>query len=264
MAHQTKKSLGQHFLNDIWLAEQIVASLQDSAPENVLEIGPGQGVLTQFLLKGNYNFKTIEIDDSLPAYLLKKYPALEGKLVHFDFLKARMDRFFDDEEFTVIGNFPYNISSQIVFKILKHKELVPELVGMFQKEVAERIIAGPGSKTYGVISVLTQAFYSGELLFSVPPSSFDPPPKVDSAVIRLRRKESLHLDCDESLFTSIVKTAFRQRRKMLRNTLKIFIRPGTELPEEVLTNRPEQLSVQDFIDITKKIDTDEFRAKDNE
>lgn len=264
MAHRAKKSLGQHFLNDLWLAERIVSALRESKPKRVLEVGPGQGVLTQFLLKGDYHFKAIEIDDTLQAYLIKKFPEFKGNLVHFDFLKARLDRFFDGEEFSVIGNFPYNISSQIIFKILQYKTLVPELIGMFQKEVAERIVAGPGSKIYGVTSVLTQAFYTGELLFHVPPSSFDPPPKVDSAVIRLRRKAELTLDCDEVLFKNIVKTAFRQRRKMMRNTLKIFMRPGTELGEDVLTNRPEQLSVQDFIDITKKIDTDEFRAKDHE
>lgn len=261
MSHRAKKSLGQHFLTDQFIAQNIVSALSADENSHVLEVGPGQGVLTQYLIQANYDFKAIELDDQLVPLLKKKYPILEDKIIHFDFLKADFDRIFEGNEFSVIGNFPYNISSQIIFKIIQYRHLVPEMVGMFQKEVAERIVAPPGSKTYGVISVLTQAYYSGHVIYQVPPESFDPPPKVDSAVIILTRNEVEREDYNPSLFKSIVKTAFKQRRKMLRNSLKSLIPEGTELGTELLTKRPEQLSVQDFIEITQKIERDELRAK---
>lgn len=264
MSHRAKKSLGQHFLTDQFLAQNIVSALSAKEHDHVLEVGPGQGVLTQYLIKSDFDFKAIELDDQLVPFLKKKFPVLEDKIIHLDFLKANLDQTFDGEPFHVIGNFPYNISSQIIFKIIKHRDLVPEMVGMFQKEVAERIVAPPGSKTYGVISVLTQAYYSGRVIYQVPPESFDPPPRVNSAVIILQRNKKEKTDYNPSLFKSVVKTAFKQRRKMLRNSLKSLIPEGTDLGEELLKQRPEQLSVQDFIEITKKIERDELRAKGNE
>ena len=257
MTHRAKKSLGQHFLTDLHLCENIANALKAEKGDNVLEVGPGQGVLTQFLLEQDFNFKAIELDDKLAPFLKKKFPYLEDHLINFDFLKARLERIFDGDSFSVIGNFPYNISSQIIFKIIKHRDLIPEMVGMFQKELAERIISPPGSKAYGVISVLTQAYYTGEVLFIVPPESFNPPPKVHSAVIRLDRIEKPRTDYNASLFKSIVKAAFRQRRKMLRNSIKSFIPEGTELEESLLTQRPEQLSVDDFIELSIKLDQNE-------
>ena len=257
MSHRVKKSLGQHFLNDLHLAERIADSLKAKEKQNVLEVGPGQGVLTQFLVQKNYCFKAIELDDNLIPVLRRSFPQLGDDLIHFDFLKARLERIFEGESFSVIGNFPYNISSQIIFKIIKYRDLIPEMVGMFQKELAERIISAPGSKAYGVISVLAQAYYTGEMLFSVPPGSFSPPPKVNSAVIRLDRIENPRTDYNPSFFKSIVKAAFRQRRKMLRNSLKSYLKEGTEIDPELLMNRPEQLSVDEFIEISKKLEQHE-------
>ncbi|MFZ1750522.1 MAG: 16S rRNA (adenine(1518)-N(6)/adenine(1519)-N(6))-dimethyltransferase RsmA [Saprospiraceae bacterium] len=251
---KAKKSFGQHFLIDESIAENIATSLvnHDHIP-NVLEIGPGKGVLTKYLSKQNINFKVIEADKDMVAYLTDNKILKEDQIIFLDFLKLNMHKVFDDQPFCLIGNFPYNISSQILFKMINSKELVPEMVGMFQKEVADRVVAPPGSKTYGIISVLVQAHYTGETIIDVPPDSFSPPPKVQSSVIRLTRKADYELPCDDKLFRSVVKTAFSQRRKMLRNTLKTFVTDVKMLEDVFYTKRPEQLSVQDFVDITTKL-----------
>jgi 16S rRNA (adenine1518-N6/adenine1519-N6)-dimethyltransferase len=250
---RAKKHLGQHFLKDQSIAERISESLSGNGYSKVLEIGPGTGVLTQFLLKRSEELTVIELDTESVAYLKEHYPELKGNIIEGDFLRLPVDQLFQ-EPFAIIGNFPYNISSQIVFKMLEYKEHIPELAGMFQKEVAERIVAGPGSKIYGILSVLTAAFYHGEYLFTVEPEVFNPPPKVKSGVIKLVRKENIDLDCDEKLFFRVVKMAFNQRRKTLRNSLKSlnFARP--EDIEELLPKRPEQIGWQDFVRITKSIE----------
>lgn len=254
MRNKAKKSFGQHFLIDELLTEGISQSLLlENEVKNVLEIGPGKGVLTKYLLKKDHiNFKAVDADRDMIHYLFHEYPTQTEKFILQDCLKVRFDQLFDGEPFCVIGNFPYNISSQIVFKIIENKELVPEMVGMFQKEMANRIIAPHGSKTYGVISLLTQAYYSCDSLFEVPPRSFNPPPKVDSKVIRLTRKENA-LDCDPKLFKRIVKTTFSQRRKMLRNTLKSIIPDSEFLSDSFFTKRPEQLNLDEFINLTNTI-----------
>ncbi len=256
MGYKAKKSFGQHFLTDLNIASKIVDGLSYKGKPNVLEIGPGQGVLTDFLFEKEINLKLIEADRDMVSHLEEKYPKMKDNIVFFDFLKADLNRIFGGESLSIIGNFPYNISSQIVFKIIKHYEMIPEMVGMFQLEVAERIVSPPGSKKYGVISVLTQALYDGELLINVPREVFNPPPKVLSGVIRLRRKEDLSLDYNRSLFKHIVKTAFNQRRKMLRNTLKSLIEKTNFVNDELLMKRPEQLSVEDYILLTKNLDVE--------
>jgi len=245
---KAKKHLGQHFLTDKKIAQNIVDNL-DKTTKNVLEIGPGMGVLTDPLLKTNkYSLKVIEIDTESVTYLENKYPELE--IISADFLKSDLQKIFP-ETFSVIGNFPYNISSQILFKILDYKNHIPEVVGMFQKEVAERVASKPGNKKYGIISVILQAYYDIEYLFTVEPDVFNPPPKVQSAVIRLRRNNIDHLDCDEKLFIRVIKTAFNQRRKTMRNSIKQLI-PNKNHP--LLSERPEQLTVQQFIDLTNWLD----------
>ncbi len=256
MNYKAKKSYGQHFLKDLSVAEAIVEGLSSEKGINVLEIGPGQGVLTELLQKKEINLKLVEADKDMVNYLAKKFPEMGENIIYLDFLKANLEKVFDGEPMSIIGNFPYNISSQIVFKMLKYYEIVPEMVGMFQLEVAERIVSGPGSKKYGIISVLTQALYEGELLFEVSNKVFDPPPKVMSGVIRLKRKKNINLDYNTSLFKHIVKTSFNQRRKMLRNTLKSLIEKNNLGEEELLVKRPEQLSVEDFIYLTKKLDNE--------
>jgi len=221
---RAKKYLGQHFLTDPEIAKKIAGSLDFSMVKNVVEVGPGTGILTGFLLENPISLIAMEVDLESIDYL-KKAEGLnfkEGDLEirRGDFLKEDLNSVFKDEGFAVVGNFPYNISSQILFKALEHRERVPNFCGMFQKEVAQRICSGPGSKAYGILSVLTQAFYQAEYLFTVPPSVFNPPPKVDSGVLRLTRKENFHLECDEKLFFKIVKMGFQQRRKTLRNSLK--------------------------------------------
>ena len=250
---KAKKSFGQHFLNDESIAERIADSISASESDSVLEIGPGQGMLTKYLLKKPYTFMAVEADRDMISYLNEAYPDIQGKLIADDVLKVRLEQHFDGE-FYIIGNFPYNISSQILFKAIKYRDRVPELVGMFQKEVAERVVSKPGSKVYGVISVLIQAFYEGEYLFTVERGSFSPPPKVRSAVIRLRRiREELDDGMQYSDFRMVVKTAFNQRRKMLRNTLKpLFKNTPDILTEELFIQRPEQLSVDQFFYLTKK------------
>ena len=259
---RAKKSYGQHFLTSEDIAREIAAGLlvengsgrQDGKKTNVLEIGPGKGMLTKYLLEATLNLKVVEADRDMVDYLLRNYVALHGKVIAEDFLKLNLAAVFpSNHEFHLIGNFPYNISSQIVFKMIENRALVPLMVGMFQKEMAERIISPPGSKTYGVISVLTQAFYEGEYLFSVGNQHFAPPPKVQSGVIRLRRKTA-EPDCDATLFRRVVKQAFSQRRKMLRNTLKPFFKDNPEdLKHEFFMQRPEVLSVEDFVKLTNTI-----------
>ncbi len=244
-----KKNLGQHFLTDQNIARKIVDSLGPEIPD-VLEIGPGTGVLTQYLLQRNeINLHVIEIDRESVAYLKQHFPQLIN-IYEEDFLKAGIENWFS-EKFNIIGNFPYNISSQIFFRILTVRNRVPEVVGMVQKEVAERIASKHGTKSYGILSVLLQAFYNIEYLFTVGEHVFLPPPKVKSAVIRLKRNSVESLPCDEKLFTSVVKAAFNQRRKMLRNSLRNIC---GEVPEKFAEKRPEQLSVSDFIEITQLIE----------
>ncbi|MBK8562709.1 MAG: 16S rRNA (adenine(1518)-N(6)/adenine(1519)-N(6))-dimethyltransferase RsmA [Saprospiraceae bacterium] len=255
---RAKKSFGQHFLTNEDIARRIADSLQlANGPSNVLEVGPGKGMLTKYLLEKDFSLKCVEADSDMVDYLNANYPALHGKIISEDFLKLSLDTVFstgasNGEPFCIIGNFPYNISSQIVFKMVEHRSLVPQLVGMFQKEMAERIIAPSGGKDYGVISVLTQAFYDGKYLFSVGNRNFNPPPKVLSGVIRLQRKTTA-LGCDEAMFRKVVKQAFSQRRKMLRNTMKPFFEQRPEVLEEAFfTQRPEVLSVSEFVGLTNR------------
>jgi len=249
---KAKKHLGQHFLRDKNIAAKIARTLPESAG-NVLEIGPGTGLLTSFLLQNNHNLKVIEIDDESVEYLKDNKILPAGNIIHGDFLKTNPREIFDGEEFAVTGNFPYNISSQIVFKVLEYRDLVPVFTGMFQKEVAERIAMKPGSKLYGILSVLTQAFYDVEYLFTVPPTVFLPPPKVNSGVIRMVRKSDYSLSCDEAMFFKVVKTAFNRRRKMLRSSLRELITDPAVLSLPLFTRRPEQLSVEEFEEVVKMV-----------
>ena len=252
---KAKKSYGQHFLHREDLAEQIANSLiRTKDYQRVLEVGPGQGMLTKYLMEKNYALTVVEADRDMVAYIEKHYPELKPDIIAEDFLKVNLKEFFQEEAFAIIGNFPYNISSQILFKMLDYKEQIPELVGMFQKEVAQRIVAAPGNKTYGVISILIQAFYEGDYLFEVDKSAFIPPPKVQSAVIRLRRRETPIMTCDHKLFRAIVKQTFSQRRKMLRNTMKSFVKDDPMLEEPFFQQRPERLSVMDFIELTDRVE----------
>jgi 16S rRNA (adenine1518-N6/adenine1519-N6)-dimethyltransferase len=236
------------------ISERIADSLSLTETYNdVLEVGPGQGMLTKYLLEKPYNLKVVEADRDMVAHLNAHYPQLSPNIIAEDFMKLQLVEEMG-ENFAIIGNFPYNISSQIVFKMLESRQFVPEMVGMFQKEMAERIVAPPGNKTYGVISVLTQAFYDGKLLFNVKPGSFNPPPRVMSAVIRLTRKPDYEtLGCDHKLFKTIVKLTFGQRRKMLRNTMKSLINDSEVLEMPIFKERPEQLSVQDFVGLANLV-----------
>lgn len=252
---KAKKSFGQHFLTNESIAKNIANSLEmDGMVKNVLEIGPGKGVLTKYLAAQDTNLKVVEADKDMVQYLTSNKILDYNQIIFLDFLKLNMQKVFDGEPFLMIGNYPYNISSQILFKMVNSKELVPEMVGMFQKEVADRVVAPPGSKTYGVISVLVQAYYEGKTIIDVTPNSFSPPPKVQSSVIRLVRKENAILPCDDRLFRNVVKTAFNQRRKMLRNTLKPLFGEESLMNDAYFMQRPEQLSVQDFVDITLKLE----------
>lgn len=247
-----KKALGQHFLIDDGIAQQIVDSLQAPYP-NVLEIGPGMGVLTRFLLqRPDIDFRLVEIDRESVAYLQQHFPELHDRILATDFLKLHLEELYS-QPLSIIGNFPYNISSQILFKILENKDLVLETVGMFQKEVAERVASAPGKKMYGILSVLLQAFFDIEYLFTVHEHSFNPPPKVKSAVIRITRNPEKRLHCDETLFKNVVKTAFNQRRKTLRNSLKSFEFIPEFKENELLAKRPEQLGVAEFETICENI-----------
>ncbi len=261
MSVRAKKHLGQHFLKDEEIAENIANSLITDTYNDVLEIGPGMGVLTKYLLKKDYNTHVIEIDRDSIAYLetAKKVQKLNINIIEGDFLKIDIKSLLGDKQFAIIGNFPYNISTQIVFKTLENRHLIPEFSGMFQKEVAMRIAEKEGSKVYGILSVLTQAFYDVEYLFTVPPTVFDPPPKVESGVIRLIRKENYTLPVDEKLFYRVVKTGFNQRRKMLRGSLKSLNLSDKLREEPIFAMRPEQLSVKQFIELTAKIEQDGIR-----
>ena len=247
---KAKKFLGQHFLTDENIAAKIVESLSADS-QRVLEIGPGMGVLTKYLIaRPDTDFHVVEIDRESVAYLHGHYPTLD--VIEGDFLRYDLSTLFHDS-FSIIGNFPYNISSQILFKVFDNRDSVTEVVGMFQKEVAERVAAGPGTKTYGILSVLLSAFYNIEYLFTVHEHVFNPPPKVKSAVIRLTRNDVKHLECDEKLFVQVVKAGFNQRRKTLRNALRQLNMPIENIGEDILAKRAEQLSVEQFIDITKTI-----------
>lgn len=253
MEVRAKKALGQHFLTDQSIAMKIVDSLSRSEIRDVLEIGPGMGVLTQYLLKrDDLELKLVELDGESVEYLLTHFPGMQGKLYQADYLKLDIHTLFSGQ-YRVIGNFPYNISSQIFFKILEDKDRVPEVVCMIQKEVAERIAEKPGSKTYGILSVLLQAWYDIDYIVSVGSGAFCPPPKVQSAVIRLRRNSRSSLGCDEKLFKTVVKTAFNQRRKTLRNALKPLLNESIDSSDPVFDLRAERLSVEDFVALTNFI-----------
>ncbi len=252
-----KKFLGQHFLKDLSIAQRIAETIT-SGP--TIEIGPGMGVLTQYLLKNpNIQLTAIEIDRESVVYLKEWYPELD--LIEGDFLKIDLNTIVPEGEFNVIGNYPYNISSQIFFKVLDYKDRIPVCSGMIQKEVAERLASKPGKKDYGILSVLLQAYYDIEYLFTVDEYVFNPPPKVKSAVIRMTRNKRRRLDCDEALFKTVVKTAFNQRRKQMRNSLRSLMENGewkmeNERLEWFLTRRPEQLSIEEFVELTKLIENE--------
>ena len=250
---KAKKHLGQHFLKDESIAKDIADTLTLEGYTKVLEIGPGMGVLTKYLLDKPTDLYVIEIDTESVEYLNAHYPKLHGKIISKDFLRYNLSEDFGDESFAIIGNFPYNISTQIVFRTLELRHRIPEFAGMFQKEVAQRICEKKGSKTYGILSVLVQAFYHAEYLFTVDEHVFNPPPKVKSGVLRLRRKEDFHLAVDEKLFFTVVKMAFNQRRKTLRNSLKTYNLSDSLKEDTIFDLRPEQLSVEQFIDLTQKI-----------
>ena len=259
---RAKKSYGQHFLTNEDIARRIAdaLTLEKGVRSKVLEIGPGKGFLTKYLLEKDIDLRLVEADQDMVDHLHLNHIQLHGKIISEDFLKLNLQHVFPKDQqtanrkqqFSLIGNFPYNISSQIVFKMIDYRDYIPELVGMFQREMAKRIIASPGGKDYGIISVLTQAYYAGEYLFSVSNDNFDPPPRVQSGVIRLRRKTD-ELHCDEKLFKHIVKQAFSQRRKMLRNTLKPFFESKELMEDSYFTKRPEELSVEEFAALTRKV-----------
>ena len=253
---KAKKFLGQHFLTDETIAQDIADALTLKNYKKVLEIGPGMGVLTKYLLKKPVTTYVIEIDGESVEYLQANYLNLAPRIIEKDFLKYNLNEVFNNEPFAIVGNFPYNISTQIVFKTLEMRDQIPEFSGMFQKEVAQRICSKEGSKVYGILSVLTQAFYHAEYLFTVPPNVFNPPPKVDSGVLRLTRKENNQLPCSEKLFFRVVKAAFQQRRKTLRNSLKTFNLSDNIREDVIFNKRPEQLNVQQFIDLTLLIEND--------
>lgn len=249
-----KKNLGQHFLTDSKIASRIADTLDDFANLPVLEVGPGTGMLTKHLLEKSSNLKVVEIDKESIAYLNEHFPQLHGNILEQNFLTMDFKQHWDGQ-FCVIGNYPYNISSQIFFKVLDNKDLIPCCTGMIQKEVAERMAASHGSKAYGILSVLMQAWYDIEYLFTVNEGAFNPPPKVKSAVIRLIRNDRKKLGCNESLFKSVVKVTFNQRRKMIRNPIKAVLPQGIVLPEyELLIKRPEQLSIEQFVELTNWVE----------
>lgn len=249
---KAKKYLGQHFLRD----EQVCKAIADGMTghldyDKLVEIGPGTGAITKYLFEKDYKLSVVEVDGESISFLREKYPELD--IVDFDFLRLDLTTLNNGKPFGLFGNFPYFISTQILFKIFENKEMILEAVGMFQKEVAERTAAKPGSKTYGIISVLLQAFYDIEYLFTVDEEAFNPPPKVKSGVIRLKRNNVKSLDCDEKLFKQVVKLGFNQRRKTLRNSLKSLITEEIK-QEKIFNQRPEQLSVEEFVEICKMIE----------
>ena len=262
---KAKKHLGQHFLKDESIALQIAETLSLDNYEKVIEIGPGTGVLTKYLLARDIDLIAMDLDEESIIYLNHSFPmehsdVLNGKgslkVIEADFLKFDLKRLFGEDQFAITGNFPYNISTQIVFKMLEYRDQIPEFSGMFQKEVAQRICEKGGNKTFGILSVLVQAFYDAEYLFTVSPQVFDPPPKVESGVIRLIRKKNFKLDCDEKLFFRVVKAAFNHRRKTIRNSLKTFDLSDNLKEDAIFDLRPEQLAVADFTELTKKIAND--------
>ncbi len=263
-AVKPKKFLGQHFLTDLTIASRIADTVDACPGLPILEVGPGMGVMTQYLVQKPRQVKVVEIDYESVAYLRRTYPELEDSIIEDDFLKMHLERTFGGSSFVLTGNYPYNISSQIFFKMLDYKELIPCCTGMIQKEVAERMAARPGSKTYGILSVLVQAWYDVEYLFTVEPCVFNPPPKVRSAIIRLTRNKTTELGCDEMLFKRLVKTTFNQRRKTLRNNIKPLLswleNEREEKPDftpllfdPIMQKRPEQLSVEDFVGLTLRL-----------
>ena len=268
-----KKFLGQHFLTDLGIARDI-ADTVDACPDiPVLEVGPGMGVMTQYLVQKPRTVKVVEIDYESVSFLREKFPSLEENIIEDDFLKMHLENVFQGQSFVLTGNYPYNISSQIFFKMLDYKDLIPCCTGMIQKEVAERIAAAPGNKSYGILSVLIQAWYSVEYLFTVHEHVFNPPPKVKSAVIRMTRNSTTSLGCDEQLFKRLVKTTFNQRRKTLRNNIRPLLgeldtqcaKEGFPIPDHstllqdpIFNQRPEQLSVQQFIALTNRV-SDEYK-----
>lgn len=261
-AVRAKKHLGQHFLKDQEVARKIAETLLLNGYDNVIEIGPGTGVLTQYLLEQDINLLALDLDQESIEYLKTDFEINHLKLLqrkksfevrYADFLKEDLSTLFNGAPFGITGNFPYNISTQIVFKMLEYKDRIPEFTGMFQKEVAQRICEKEGSKAYGILSVLVQAFYEAEYLFTVHPEVFNPPPKVQSGVLRLTRKDNLTIDCSETLLKTVVKAAFNQRRKTLRNSLKTLQLSENLTKDAIFDKRPEQISVADFIALTKKI-----------
>ncbi|MBE6294369.1 MAG: 16S rRNA (adenine(1518)-N(6)/adenine(1519)-N(6))-dimethyltransferase RsmA [Bacteroidaceae bacterium] len=253
---KAKKRLGQHFLTDMTVAKKIADTVDICPDMPILEVGPGMGVLTGFLLEKNRTLKVVEIDEESVAYLCKHMPLLgEENIIPDDFLKMHLDKVFAGKGFMLTGNYPYNISSQIFFKMLDNKEYIPYCSGMIQKEVGERLAATPGKKDYGILSILVQLWYDVEYLFTVPETVFSPPPKVKSAVVCMRRNNRTQLECDETLFKNIVKSTFNQRRKKMRNSIQQIV--GKESPllsDTILDKRPEQLSIEEFIDLTKKVE----------
>lgn len=250
-----KKFLGQHFLKDLQVAKDIADTIDTCPDIPVLEVGPGMGVLTQYLIPKNRPMKVVELDFESVAYLKENFAELGENIIEKDFLKMDLNSLFDGKPFVLTGNYPYNISSQIFFKMLDNKEIIPCCTGMIQKEVAERIAAKPGNKTYGILSVMIQAWYNVEYLFTVHEHVFNPPPKVKSAVIRMTRNETQELGCNEKLFKQIVKTTFNQRRKTLRNSISPILDKANPLSADPIFNkRPEQLSVEDFIELTNRVE----------
>ena len=255
-----KKNLGQHFLTDLSIAKRIADTVDEPYPElPVLEVGPGMGVMTQYLVEKPRPLKVVEIDRESVAYLHENIPRLYNNIIGGDFLRMDLHEVFDGQQFVLTGNYPYDISSQIFFKMLDNKDLIPCCTGMIQHEVAVRMASQPGNKQYGILSVLIQAWYNVEYLFTVEPSVFNPPPKVQSAVIRMTRNAVTDLGCDEQLFRRVVKTTFNQRRKMLRVSLRQLFDAAHPVPvgffdDPMMTRRPEQLSIPEFVELTNKID----------
>ncbi|MCY4562795.1 MAG: 16S rRNA (adenine(1518)-N(6)/adenine(1519)-N(6))-dimethyltransferase RsmA [Flavobacteriaceae bacterium] len=248
------KKFGQHHLTEITTARRIVKSMPINSCKNVLEVGPGVGALTKHLIKEKINLTVVEIDPKSIELLQINVPSLEINIIVKDFLKLDIEEVFDKQQFSLIGNFPYNISSQILFRLIKYRHLIPNLLGMFQKEVAHRIASTPGSRQYGILSVLIQLFYQVEILFDVPSTQFYPKPKVDSSVIRLTRLIDHEYPCNIDLLFKIVQTSFNQRRKKLRNSLKRFLIPESLFQDELFSKRPEELSSMEFVDITRKLE----------
>ena len=248
---KAKKSLGQHFLTDLSIAQRIADTMCDYIGSPLLEVGPGMGVLSQFLLDAGHDLTVVELDSESVTYLNDKFPQLRERIIEHDFLKLNLQKLYGDRHFNIIGNYPYNISSQIFFKVLDYKGQIDCCSGMLQREVAQRIAEPPGSKTYGILSVLLQAWYDIEYLFTVDEHVFNPPPKVKSGVIRLKRNNVTDLGCDERLFKTIVKTSFGQRRKTLRNSLRgLLPKDSPLLSEQIMAMRPEQLGIEEFVKLT--------------